>query len=211
MSACSVRTMSSTPRATSGDGARPSAARGYAACEAPASPGTAARPVRMRCQASTISGTRFMTRKDVLKFASGSLARASGSREAARDTPVRNASSGWQSRGSVRSRTATGAGRPRASFSRSRKSADSFAEGSSPVHSRVVTSSKGTAPARSRSRAAVESRPHAVMAQIATARNDVLVRFPSVPEASCVFAELILHIYDYICRCTRSDEGGRCA
>ena len=70
-------------------------------------------PVRMRCHAATISGTRVMSRNALRRFAPSSLDRASGSPTAARNTAVRRASRGWQSRGSVRSRAAISGGSPR--------------------------------------------------------------------------------------------------
>ena len=52
-------------------------------------------------------------------------------------------------RGSPRSRATSGAGNARASASRARNARASSVAGSSPCHSRRVTSSNGTAPARS--------------------------------------------------------------
>ena len=79
-SACRVRMTSST-RATSADGACPSSSvRKCAACEPPGPAATGSRPVRRRCQAATVAGTRLMSRQALRRFASGSLERTSGSR-----------------------------------------------------------------------------------------------------------------------------------
>jgi len=93
-SAWRVSTTSRT-RATSGDGARPSTRlRKYAACESDVGALTGALPLRIRCQAATVSGTSAVRRTAFRKLASGSLARVSGSKVAARDTAVRSASRG---------------------------------------------------------------------------------------------------------------------
>jgi hypothetical protein len=92
-------------------------ARNHAACESARSPITGSRPVRIRCQAATTAGISVISRKAFRRVASGSMDAASGSSRAAHDTAVRSTSSGWPSRGSVRSSATIGAANPRVSES----------------------------------------------------------------------------------------------
>ena len=148
-SACSVRATSIT-RATSALGARPSSSvRNHAACESAAAFVTGSRPVRMRCQAATSAGISAVSRIALRRFGSGSMDAASGSSAAAADTAVRSASRGWPSRGRPRRRATSGGGSSRAAARRARNARAASGAGSSPNHRSWVTSSKGTAPARS--------------------------------------------------------------
>ena len=84
----------------------------------------------MRCHAATASGTSAISRIALRRFASGLAATARRDRGvAAREIAVRSASSGWHSRGRVRSSAVTAAGRPRAAARRAAKARPSAGSG----------------------------------------------------------------------------------